>query len=66
MRLPPARSPTHSRHNHPSGNLEPSSADVNVTRQLKGAGDVLMIPVVDSLVVGFVGRYTSLSEQGLM
>ena len=65
MRLPPARSPTHSRHNHPSGNLEPSSADVQVTRQLKAAGEALTIPVVDSLVVGFDGRYTSLAERGL-
>ena len=53
-------------HNHPSGNLEPSSADVTVTQQLKAAGEVLSIPVVDSLVVGFDGRYTSLTERGLM
>ena len=52
-------------HNHPSGNLEPSSADVQVTRQLKVAGEALAIPVVDSLVVGFDGRYTSLAERGL-
>jgi DNA repair protein RadC len=53
-------------HNHPSGNLVPSSADVQVTRQLKAAGDVLTIPVVDSLVVGFDGQYTSLVERGLV
>jgi DNA repair protein RadC len=53
-------------HNHPSGNLEPSSADVQVTRQLRTAGDVLTIPVVDSLVVGFDGQYTSLAERGLL
>ena len=53
-------------HNHPSGNLEPSSADVTVTQQLRAAGEALSIPVVDSLVVGFDGRYTSLTERGLM
>ena len=53
-------------HNHPSGNIEPSSADVQVTRQLKAAGDVLTIPVVDSIIVGFDGQFTSLSERGLI
>ena len=53
-------------HNHPSGNLEPSSADVHVTRQLKAAGEALTVPVVDSLVIGFDGRHTSLVERGLM
>ena len=53
-------------HNHPNGNHEPSSADVQVTRQLKAAGDVTSVPVVDSLVVGFDGRYTSLVERGLV
>ena len=51
-------------HSHPSGNLKPSSADVQVTRQLKGAGESLTIPVVDSLVVGFCGQHTSLVERG--
>ena len=53
-------------HNHPSGNLEPSSADVQMTRPLRAAGEALTIPVVDSLVVGFDGRYTSLAERGLL
>lgn len=53
-------------HNHPSGNVEPSSADVAVSRQLKAAGEAIGIPLVDSLVVGFDGRYTSLAERGLL
>ena len=53
-------------HNHPSGNLEPSRADVAVSKQLKAAGEVLGIPLIDSLVVGFDGRYTSLVERGLL
>jgi len=53
-------------HNHPSGNLEPSRADVQVSKQLKSAGEALGIPLVDSLVVGFDGRYTSLVERGLL
>jgi DNA repair protein RadC len=53
-------------HNHPSGNLEPSRADVAVSIRLKKAGENLDIPLVDSLVVGFSGRYTSLVERGLI
>ncbi len=53
-------------HNHPSGSLEPSSADVMVSKKLKAAGDALDIAVLDSLVVGFGGAYTSLVERGLI
>ena len=52
-------------HNHPSGNLEPSRADVTVSKQLKAAGEVLGIRLLDSLIIGFDG-HTSLSERGLM
>jgi DNA repair protein RadC len=53
-------------HNHPSGNLEPSRADVAVTKQIRQAGEALGIPLRDSLVTSFDGRYTSLAERGLM
>lgn len=53
-------------HNHPSGNIEPSSADVQVSKQLKTAGDALGIVLLDSLIVGFDGQYTSLAERGLV
>ena len=53
-------------HNHPSGNLEPSRADVAVSKQLKAAGEAVGVTLVDSLVVGYDGRYTSLVERGLL
>ena len=53
-------------HNHPSGSLEPSRADVQVSKQLRDAGESIGIPLVDSLVVGFDGHYTSLAERGLL
>lgn len=37
-------------HNHPSGILEPSVEDREVTRRLKKAGDILGIPILDHLV----------------
>ncbi|WP_028981864.1 RadC family protein [Sporocytophaga myxococcoides] len=37
-------------HNHPSGNLKPSEADISLTRKLKQAGSFLEIPVLDHLI----------------
>ena len=39
-------------HNHPSGDPAPSSADLNITRQLREASKVLGITLVDHVVVG--------------
>ena len=39
-------------HNHPSGNLEPSAADKEVTDRLKQAGEILGIEVLDHLILG--------------
>jgi len=37
-------------HNHPSGVLEPSAEDREVTRRLKKAGNILGMPIIDHLV----------------
>lgn len=50
-------------HNHPSGNPEPSSEDVRVTRQLAAAGDQLGIPVLDHIIVAG-SSFASLAGQG--
>ena len=39
-------------HNHPSGDPEPSTQDITLTRRLLAAGDLLGIPVLDHLVIG--------------
>ena len=39
-------------HNHPSGNLEPSIADKEVTERLRQAGEILGIEVLDHLIIG--------------
>ena len=39
-------------HNHPSGNLEPSQADIRVTRQLREAAKTLQIDLLDHVIVG--------------
>lgn len=38
-------------HNHPSGNLEPSAEDIEITRQLVEAGQILGIPVHDHIII---------------
>jgi len=52
-------------HNHPSGDPTPSSEDRAVTRQLRLAGQIIGIPLLDHVVVG-VGRYVSFAESGLL
>lgn len=39
-------------HNHPSGDPSPSSADVKVTRQLREAGNILDIQLLDHVIIG--------------
>ncbi len=51
-------------HNHPSGDPEPSAEDVDVTRQLVIAGQLLGIEVLDHIVLAR-GGYVSLRERGL-
>lgn len=51
-------------HNHPSGDPTPSAEDRSVTAQLRSAGGVLGIEVLDHVIVG-EGRYVSFVEAGL-
>jgi hypothetical protein len=43
-------------HNHPSGEPQPSEADIKVTRDLMQAGQVLKIDVVDHVIIGNPGH----------
>ena len=52
-------------HNHPSGDPAPSREDIQITRQLVEAGQLLGIKVLDHLIVGVEG-YASLRERGLL
>lgn len=38
-------------HNHPSGNKNPSVQDIEITEQIKKAGDILNIPLLDHIIV---------------
>ena len=48
-------------HNHPSGNVEPSEEDIELTRQLLAGAQLLGIPLLDHLILGN-GNHQSLRE----
>ncbi|BDS14855.1 RadC family protein [Aureispira anguillae] len=52
-------------HNHPSDNLHPSKADIDITQKIKQAGKYLDIAVLDHLIIAG-NSYTSLADEGLM
>lgn len=52
-------------HNHPSGDPTPSPEDIETTKRLVDAGELMGIQVLDHIVVGD-NRFYSLKEQGMM
>lgn len=52
-------------HNHPSGNEEPSPADIETTKRLVQAGELLGIPVIDHIIIGD-GTYMSMKARGIL
>lgn len=52
-------------HNHPSRNLKPSQADLDISKSLKQAGELLRIAIIDNLIIGSEG-YTSFADLGLL
>jgi len=52
-------------HNHPSGNLQPSEADLKITKKIKEAGTFLDISVLDHLIL-FEDGYMSMADDNMM
>lgn len=52
-------------HNHPGGSLNPSSADIEVTKKIQKALEPISIKVVDHIIVAD-NKYASFSESGLL
>ena len=50
-------------HNHPSGSLEPSASDIEITRQLKSAGAIVGIELLDHIIFN-QSAYFSFLEEG--
>jgi len=52
-------------HNHPSGNTNPSSADIELTRKIKAAGAFLDIVLLDHVIVT-TEAYYSFADEGII
>ncbi len=52
-------------HNHPSGSLKPSSADMKLTKKCVEAGKFLELPVLDHIIAGNE-NYFSFADEGLI
>ena len=52
-------------HNHPSGNLNPSEADKQLTQKLKEAGRLLQITLLDHIIVA-ENKFFSFADEGLL
>ncbi|GEN82339.1 hypothetical protein SLU01_06510 [Sporosarcina luteola] len=52
-------------HNHPSGNPAPSPEDIEVTKRLVEAGNIIGIELLDHVIIGD-HRFISLKEKGYM
>lgn len=53
-------------HNHPSGNLKPSSSDRELTTKLKEAGKLMDINILDHIIVSPDGQYMSFADEGMI
>lgn len=52
-------------HNHPSGDAEPSSEDINITNRIKECSKLLGIDLIDHIIVGDK-RFVSLKEKNIL
>jgi DNA repair protein RadC len=52
-------------HNHPSGDVKPSTADKNLTKRIVDAGEILDIKMLDHLIIAKDG-YFSFADEGLI
>lgn len=52
-------------HNHPSGNINPSNSDKELTKKLRSAGSFLDIPVLDHIILTSES-YFSFADEGLI
>lgn len=52
-------------HNHPSGNTQPSSADIQLTRKLVEAGKIMEVPILDHIIIAD-RFYHSFADEGML
>ena len=52
-------------HNHPTGNINPSNQDLDVTRDLIDIGNLLGIKIVDHIIIGYDNYYSFLQNNNI-
>lgn len=52
-------------HNHPSGRLRPSQADLDLTKKIKESGKIVGVQLLDHLIIGD-GGYYSFADEGVL
>lgn len=52
-------------HNHPSGNVQPSTDDRRITEKIRRAADFFQIKLQDHIIIGY-DRYYSFNDEGIM
>ena len=52
-------------HNHPSGTMEASDADIRITRKMKQAAEMMDISVLDHIIIG-QNNYLSMADEGVL
>ena len=52
-------------HNHPSGDITPSTQDNQITQRIKAAGELLGISLLDHIIIGNESYYSYLDENNL-
>ncbi len=53
-------------HNHPSGNIKPSIADINITKKVSDAANILDIQVLDHIILTPEEKYYSMADEGYL
>lgn len=53
-------------HNHPTGDPAPSEQDIETTKLLKKASEIMQIDLIDHIIVGINGTYLSMKEKGVL
>ena len=53
-------------HNHPSGNLQPSRADQDLTNKIKQAASFMEIKVMDHIIINPSEEYYSFADEGML
>lgn len=51
-------------HNHPSGNLQPSESDIQITQKIKEAAKLMDISLLDHLIITPSEKFYSMADTG--